>query len=295
MEYPKDRNVHRPAHIFLPGAFYFVSARTYFALPYFREKEAKQILLETIKKAARKFSVTLFGWVILDNHYHLLLKVPDENNKLKIVSPKLINTVRKKSDSFQSVIGSNKLKLVTASRRQMVKLTTLSSRQTSETRSITLGKVIGFIHGRSSRLLRKHEAQKGQAVVYDFTPHEFAILKHKFLKHLDGKSFLIERRRTKRFKRLIDTGDIKGLEKFMKNAPKIWYQYLDHIITNEGDFYRHLNYIHQNPVKHGVCQNLLDYNFSSIHKYIENFGKEWITDCFRKYPIIDFCPTFEDW
>ena len=252
-----SHNIHRPPHTFLPGASYFVSARTYFALPYLKDDACKQILLDNIQKAVEKFLLTLFGWIILDNHYHLLLKLPKEDNKINLVSP-----VGRKSDRLQPVI---------------------------------LGKVMGFIHGRSSRFLRKREVQETQSAVYDFTPQEFALLKHGFLKCLGGKYLLTERRRMQRFKQLIDAGDIKGLNKFMKTTPKIWYQYLEHVIANEADFYRHLNYIHQNPVKHGFCKDLLDYKFSSIHKYIEEFGKEWIVDCFRKYPIIDFQPNFEDW
>lgn len=265
MKYPKDCNIHRPPHTFLLGAYYFVSARTYFALPYLRENKNKQILLDSIRKAAEKFSVTVFGWVILDNHYHLLLKLPDEDNKMNLVTPAKIGSGR-----LQSVREGNELKLV------------------------SLGKVIGFIHGRSSRLLRKRETLKNQDILYDFTPQEFALLKHRFLKNLGERYLLTERRRVTRFKQLIETGNVKGLERFMKGAPKIWYQYLDHVINGETDFYRHLNYIHQNPVKHGFCKDLLDYKFSSIHKHVKEFGKEWITDCFRKYPIVDFQPSFKD-
>lgn len=270
MRYPKDRNIHRPPHTFIPGAYYFVSARTYFALPYLREDSCKQILLGSIEKAVEKFSLTLFGWVILNNHYHLLFKLPDGDNKLPVNS------------SLRSEHGAGKL-------------VNPAEEHSDRLQPVSLGQVIGFIHGRSSRLLRKYETQKAQNVLYDFTPQEFALLKQRFFNHLGEKYLLTERRRIERFKQLIDTGDVRGLNKFMRSTPKIWYQYLDHVISSEADFYRHLNYIHQNPVKHGFCKNLLDYKFSSIHKYVEEFGKEWITDCFRSYPIIDFQPNFEDW
>jgi REP element-mobilizing transposase RayT len=257
MKYPKDRNIHRPPHTFIPGAYYFVSARTYFALPYLREDRYKQILLESIEKAVGKFSLALFGWVILDHHYHLLLKLPDKDNK-----PKLFNLAEKRSNRLQPV---------------------------------SLGQAIGFIHGRSSRLLRELETQRAQSFPYDFTHQELSLLKNRFLKHLGEKYFLIEQGRIEKFKQLIDTGNTGGLDKFMRNVPKVWYQYLDHVIGNEADFYRHLNYIHQNPVKHSFCKDLLDYKFSSIHEYIKRYGKDWVGDCFRRYPIIDFQPSFEDW
>jgi putative transposase len=33
---------------------------------------------------------------------------------------------------------------------------------------------------------------------------------------------------------------------------KIWYQYWDHSIRDETDFWQHFNYIHNNPVKHSL-------------------------------------------
>ncbi len=74
-----------------------------------------------------------------------------------------------------------------------------------------------------------------------------------------------------------------------KEAP-VWYQYFDHSIRNEKDFFMHLNYIHQNPVKHGLTSHMSKYKWSSIHEYVKREGKEWIIDCFRRHPIADFQP-----
>lgn len=70
----------------------------------------------------------------------------------------------------------------------------------------------------------------------------------------------------------------------------IWYQYMDHVIRNEEDYYKHLNYIHQNPVKHGYAKKMTEYKWSSIHDWVKNHGKEYVVDCFRTYPIKDFEP-----
>jgi putative transposase len=37
---------------------------------------------------------------------------------------------------------------------------------------------------------------------------------------------------------------------------RVWYQYFDHSIRDEADFWKHFNYIHQNPIKHGLRANL---------------------------------------
>jgi len=42
-----------------------------------------------------------------------------------------------------------------------------------------------------------------------------------------------------------------------------------HWITDQGDFNRHADYIHFNPVKHGWVNCLHDWPYSSFHKYVE--------------------------
>ena len=72
---------------------------------------------------------------------------------------------------------------------------------------------------------------------------------------------------------------------------KIWYQYWDHCIRDETDFWKYLNYIHQNPVKHGLCKNLAEafgYPFSSAKNWIKMKGEGWLYSCFEKYPVIDY-------
>ena len=71
----------------------------------------------------------------------------------------------------------------------------------------------------------------------------------------------------------------------------IWYQYLDYCTRNEKDFYFHFNYIHHNPVKHGhlkTQEEVLKNQFCSYRQWMEKKGKEWMSDCFVIYPIIDF-------
>lgn len=45
-------------------------------------------------------------------------------------------------------------------------------------------------------------------------------------------------------------------------------RYWEHLIRDDGDFERHVEYIHFNPVKHGLVQRAADWRHSSIHKYI---------------------------
>jgi putative transposase len=61
-----------------------------------------------------------------------------------------------------------------------------------------------------------------------------------------------------------------------KSAGRIWqYRFWDHIIRNDDDLRRHIDYIHYNPVKHGLCTNPFEYQFSSIHQYKEYYQPDW--------------------
>ena len=83
--------------------------------------------------------------------------------------------------------------------------------------------------------------------------------------------------------------DLSGLTKKMKlsystnyrklykiKSGRIWqYRFYDHIIRNQEDLNNHIDYIHYNPVKHGFVKNPFRWQYSSIKKYRENYGKDW--------------------
>ena len=48
-------------------------------------------------------------------------------------------------------------------------------------------------------------------------------------------------------------------------AGRAWQRrYYDHIIRDESDFARHLDYLHYNPVKHGLVEHAKDWEWSSL-------------------------------
>jgi putative transposase len=58
----------------------------------------------------------------------------------------------------------------------------------------------------------------------------------------------------------------------------IWQRrFWEHIIINDRDFYRHVDYIHWNPVKHGYVENALDWLSSTIHRFVARglFPADW--------------------
>lgn len=60
------------------------------------------------------------------------------------------------------------------------------------------------------------------------------------------------------------TKDYKGMIG-ISGSMKFWQKgFWDHVIRDEGDFQRHLDYIHYNPVKHGLVQRPEDWAYSSF-------------------------------
>jgi putative transposase len=48
--------------------------------------------------------------------------------------------------------------------------------------------------------------------------------------------------------------------------PRFW----EHTIRDEIDFARHVDYIHYNPVKHGLVSRVCDWAYSSFHVYVRD-------------------------
>lgn len=168
---------YHPPHLYFDQAIYFITCRTVNKEKFFVSNTQKNILYSCLKTGLLEFKIPVYAFALLDNHYHLLLKIK---------------------------------------------------------RAEDLPLFIKHINGKSSFELNKSENKQGR---------------------------------------------------------KIWYQYFDHCIRDETDFWKHFNYIHQNPVKHGLCKNLpevFDYPFSSAKSWSKIKGEEWLNSCFEFYPIVDF-------
>jgi len=54
-------------------------------------------------------------------------------------------------------------------------------------------------------------------------------------------------------------------------------RYWEHMIRDEVDWKRHVDYIHYNPVKHGLVERVVDWLWSSFHRYVRMgyYAREW--------------------
>jgi putative transposase len=69
---------------------------------------------------------------------------------------------------------------------------------------------------------------------------------------------------------------------------RVWYNYWDSCVRKEMDFWVRFNYIHHNPVKHGLVDRMGDYAYSSYGVWVRKMGQEWVDDVWDRYPIVDF-------
>ncbi|QND82805.1 Uncharacterized protein ChrSV_0577 [Chromobacterium vaccinii] len=54
-----------------------------------------------------------------------------------------------------------------------------------------------------------------------------------------------------------------------KRERGIWQRrYWEHQIRDEADLQAHVDYIHYNPVKHGHAERVVDWPYSSFHRYV---------------------------
>ena len=58
-----------------------------------------------------------------------------------------------------------------------------------------------------------------------------------------------------------------------RREPGLWQRrYWEHQIRDEADLERHIDYIHWNPVKHGLVANVRDWPHSTFHRYVREGG-----------------------
>ncbi|WP_018233411.1 REP-associated tyrosine transposase [Thioalkalivibrio thiocyanodenitrificans] len=64
--------------------------------------------------------------------------------------------------------------------------------------------------------------------------------------------------------------DSRNASRRAKGERGVWQRrYWEHVVRDDPDFERHVDYIHYNPVKHGLVAKPAEWPYSSIHRFIE--------------------------
>ena len=85
------------------------------------------------------------------------------------------------------------------------------------------------------------------------------LIKSNFSRQLDHLGWIEGRNPTK-----------TTVSRFRKNEKSIWQRrFWEHLIRNHQDLRRHVEYIHYNPVKHGLTKAPGEWDYSSFHRYVD--------------------------
>ena len=66
---------HYPPHYYTDNKIYFITARTVDKKRILDTEEKKAILNKAMIEAGNKFNIGFYAWIILDNHYHILINI----------------------------------------------------------------------------------------------------------------------------------------------------------------------------------------------------------------------------
>ena len=71
----------------------------------------------------------------------------------------------------------------------------------------------------------------------------------------------------------------------------VWQRrFWEHLISDQSDFTRHMDYIHYNPVKHGHVKCPHQWEHSSFHRWVREgiYRPDWMCQCRKDSEIPDF-------
>ena len=76
---------------------------------------------------------------------------------------------------------------------------------------------------------------------------------------------------TKAYLKHIGPGETRNESRQKRGEAAIWQRrFWEHTIRDLDDYNRHMDYIHYNPVKHGLVKNVSDWPWSSFHRLVRS-------------------------
>ena len=84
-----------------------------------------------------------------------------------------------------------------------------------------------------------------------------------------------------RFARALPKQEARGAVRVARNERGIWQRrFWEHLIRDEADYARHIEYCYINPLEHGLVTRVRDWPYSSFHRDVraEVFPLDWAGD-----------------
>lgn len=82
----------------------------------------------------------------------------------------------------------------------------------------------------------------------------------------------------KRFSKSLPKSEWLSAARTRKNERGIWQRrFWEHTIKDDKDFQHHVDYVHVNPLKHGLVTRVKDWPYSSFHRAVKQgfYDKDW--------------------
>jgi putative transposase len=72
------------------------------------------------------------------------------------------------------------------------------------------------------------------------------------------------------FSKALPQVERRSLVRVRRGERGIWQRrYWEHLIRDDADFRAHMDYVHFNPVKHGLVKRVCDWPYSTFHRWVE--------------------------
>lgn len=93
---------------------------------------------------------------------------------------------------------------------------------------------------------------------------------------------------------LAELGRMHGRLSFTWNGEEntrgrqVWCGAVERTMRGDRHFLATMNYVHNNPVRHGYVERWQDWPFGSAVEFLENTPREEVLAMWREYPILDY-------
>jgi putative transposase len=80
------------------------------------------------------------------------------------------------------------------------------------------------------------------------------------------------------FSKALPQGERRSSVRVRRGERGIWQRrYWEHLIRDDADFRAHMDYVHVNPVKHGLVKRVCEWPYSTFHRLVEQgvYPPDW--------------------
>jgi putative transposase len=137
---------------------------------------------------------------------------------------------------------------------------------------------VNLLHRRNDLLTRHIDllraSIKNVKYRYSFTTHAWVVLPdhmHCVIELPEGDSDFATRWRLIKagFSKQIPNVERRSIVRISRGERGIWQRrYWEHLIRDERAFQAHVDYVHINPVKHGLVNSVREWPYSTFHGYV---------------------------